>query len=117
MLQDAEERAALVAEITDIVNAAVVKNTTAAVIAELWDNPTPPLAWYAPKHAAAYVDMTVTGLAQLRRDGKGPEYKRPSWRFVRYLRADLDAWLDAHPERRDPATRRVPGDPTPGGGS
>jgi Helix-turn-helix domain len=48
--------------------------------------------------AAAYLKMSARLLKRLRRDGKGPVYRRHS-RFVQYHIDDLDAWSDEHSGR------------------
>lgn len=54
------------------------------------------------KDAAEYVGFSVFYLRECRigRLGPGPRYIKIG-RSVRYLREDLDAWLDAFKDRRD----------------
>lgn len=60
------------------------------------------------RQAAAYLvalghpNMTVRALekrASNNNAGKGPAFIRKSWKCVRYVRRDLDAWSRAQPER------------------
>jgi hypothetical protein len=48
--------------------------------------------------AAAYLKMSRRLLKRLRRDGKGPVFRRHS-RYVQYHIDDLDAWSDEHSAR------------------
>lgn len=48
-----------------------------------------------PEEVAGYTHVSVVNLAQLRYQGKGPQYLKPTPRTVLYRRADIDAWLDA----------------------
>jgi hypothetical protein len=48
--------------------------------------------------AAAYLRISVRLLKRLRRDGKGPVFRRHA-RFVQYHIDDLDAWSDEHSGR------------------
>jgi hypothetical protein len=48
--------------------------------------------------AAAYLKMSARLLKRLRRDGKGPVFRRHS-RFVQYHIDDLDTWSDEHSGR------------------
>lgn len=48
--------------------------------------------------AAAYLKMSVRLLKRLRRDGKGPVFRRHS-RYVQYHIDDLDAWSTEHSGR------------------
>lgn len=45
--------------------------------------------------ASEYSHVSVTNLAQLRYQGSGPKYLKPTPRVVLYRREDLDAWLNA----------------------
>jgi hypothetical protein len=45
--------------------------------------------------AAAYLKISVRLLKQLRRDGKGPTFRRHS-RFCQYHIDDLEAWSQEH---------------------
>jgi predicted DNA-binding transcriptional regulator AlpA len=47
------------------------------------------------RDAATYLGYTTAALRSWRAKGKGPSYVRHG-RSVRYLVADLDAWLQAH---------------------
>jgi hypothetical protein len=48
--------------------------------------------------AAAYLKMSSRLLKRLRRDGKGPVFRRHS-RYIQYHIDDLDAWSDEHSAR------------------
>lgn len=48
--------------------------------------------------AAAYLKMSSRLLKRLRRDGKGPVFRRHS-RYVQYHIDDLEAWSDEHSAR------------------
>jgi len=48
--------------------------------------------------AAAYLKMSSRLLKRLRRDRKGPVFRRHS-RYVQYHIDDLDAWSDEHSAR------------------
>lgn len=43
--------------------------------------------------ASAYTQVTKEQLAQLRFNGKGPKFLKPSPRVVLYRKRDLDEWL------------------------
>lgn len=45
------------------------------------------------REAAAYMRVTADWLNILRKRGIGPQYIRTSRRFIRYRRADIEAWL------------------------
>ncbi|MBF4575058.1 helix-turn-helix domain-containing protein [Frondihabitans sp. VKM Ac-2883] len=46
------------------------------------------------KELAAYLNMRVPALAQMRYRGTGPAYRKISARTVRYRKADVLAWLE-----------------------
>lgn len=46
-----------------------------------------------PKTAAEYLQVSEKTLAEWRRKGTGPEYRRISHSCVRYRREDIDRWL------------------------
>lgn len=48
------------------------------------------------QEAAAYMQVTADWLNILRKRGIGPQYIRTSRRFIRYRRADIEAWLLLH---------------------
>ena len=48
--------------------------------------------------AAAYLKISARTLKRLRRDGKGPVFRRHS-RFVQYHIDDLDSWSSDHAGR------------------
>lgn len=64
----------------------------------------PPRATLAEHDAAIYLGMSPAFLRKQRRLGRPPGYSRLGRRIV-YLRADLDALLDA--TRVDPSARRA----------
>ncbi|MEE9250178.1 MAG: helix-turn-helix domain-containing protein [Alphaproteobacteria bacterium] len=89
-----------------------------AVEKRLRDNPSIQKKYLNSEEAARYLGLaSCSAMASMRRAGDGPVYSRPSWRMVFYTEADIDAWLEERRERRNPSTRRKPGDPTPGAGS
>ncbi len=49
--------------------------------------------WLSPETAAKYLDTSINTLTDWRAKGVGPAYKKIGQRMVRYLRADLDAWM------------------------
>lgn len=57
------------------------------------------------QETAAYMQITTDWLTQLRKRGLGPQYIRTSRRFIRYRRADLEAWLLLHTQQTTPGTR------------
>lgn len=81
------------------------------VIKHFEANPPAPRKWYTTAEAATYLRLTPGALHTLRSMGTGPDYYRPTWRLVRYCIAALDKYLEDHPERRDGANPRKPGDP------
>lgn len=48
------------------------------------------------RETAAYMQVTADWLNMLRKRGTGPQYIRKSRRFIRYRRADIEAWLLLH---------------------
>jgi predicted DNA-binding transcriptional regulator AlpA len=50
--------------------------------------------WLLRPAAAAYLGLSVSGLAHMACKGLGPRYYRAGKR-VRYLRSDLDAWAQS----------------------
>jgi predicted DNA-binding transcriptional regulator AlpA len=48
---------------------------------------------FRPPKAAAYLGLATSTLAKQRLRGDGPKFIRVSARAIRYLQADLDAWL------------------------
>jgi excisionase family DNA binding protein len=59
-------------------------------------------AYMTRGEAAAYLRVHKTFLERLDREARGPRVMRLG-RVVRYARADLDAWMDAHAKRGDAA--------------
>ena len=59
-------------------------------------NATPliPSPWLIPAQAAAYLQLSKLTLADLRTKGRGPVYHKAG-ALVRYLQADLDAWMES----------------------
>ena len=55
------------------------------------------------RYCAAMTQVTPAGLETMRKEKRGPRYTRPSHKIVRYRRADLDAYMEAH--LIDPAER------------
>jgi excisionase family DNA binding protein len=45
------------------------------------------------EQAAFYIGLTSQTLLKMRRDGRGPRYRKHG-RFIRYHIADLDAWSE-----------------------
>jgi predicted DNA-binding transcriptional regulator AlpA len=56
---------------------------------------TPSSQTLAEKDTARYIGMSSAYLRVARRENRGPAFVRVG-RTVRYLRADLDAWLIGH---------------------
>ena len=54
-----------------------------------------PAPTVAEHDAATYIGYTPSALRAWRRDNRGPSFIR-NGRSIRYLVADLDAWLSAH---------------------
>ena len=65
-----------------------------------------------PVDAARYLSLEVSTLKKRRRLGTGPKFYRFSSRCVRYLREDLDEWIDDHAV--DPGEGIESGEETPG---
>jgi hypothetical protein len=61
-----------------------------------YDPATDPEAMLAPREAAAFLSLTPRTLEAWRNRGEGPPHYRPSVNRVRYRRADLIAWMNAH---------------------
>jgi excisionase family DNA binding protein len=59
------------------------------------DKPQPTATTIQEPDAAQYVGLSRAYLRQARAQGRGPAFVRLG-RAVRYLTADLDAWLEAH---------------------
>ena len=57
------------------------------------DHLDPNLTVFSTPQAARYAGLSISYLEVLRRIGGGPAYSNPTPRIVRYLKADLDAWL------------------------
>jgi len=53
---------------------------------------TNPTEYLSPKQLAAYLGLSVDVLNDWRRLRRGPPFVQSSSRFVRYRRADVDAW-------------------------
>jgi predicted DNA-binding transcriptional regulator AlpA len=54
--------------------------------------------WISEDEAAAHIGISPHTLRQWRTQKRGPAYRKFG-RFVRYLRADLDDYLNDHPMR------------------
>lgn len=50
-------------------------------------------AWLTTAEAARYLGLAPQTLHRKRSEGSGPPFRRPSPGLVRYLRAELDAWM------------------------
>lgn len=48
------------------------------------------------REAAKYLSVTDETLLRWRKDCVGPPYSQPNCRIVRYLHADLVAWMKEH---------------------
>ena len=55
-----------------------------------------PTEYLNPKQLAAYLGLSVDVLNDWRRERRGPPFVQSSSRFVRYRRADVDAWATEH---------------------
>lgn len=51
--------------------------------------------WLTTAEAAHYLGLATQTLYRKRSEGSGPPFRRPSPGLVRYLRAELDAWMGA----------------------
>jgi excisionase family DNA binding protein len=60
-----------------------------------------------PKQAAAYLQTPVSTLADWRLKGTGPKFARCGGRHVRYRKAWLDEWLDAHAVSSTAEAKRI----------
>lgn len=54
--------------------------------------------------AAEYLGLTRATLSQLRFQGVGPAYYKPTERIVFYRKSDLDAWFEA--SRHEPGDKK-----------
>lgn len=48
-----------------------------------------------PKQAAAYLHVSIGYLANMRINGQGAKYYKPTPRKVLYRKQDLDKWIEA----------------------
>lgn len=62
------------------------------------DKKTPRKVWLSTAHAAAWLDCDIDWLEKLRREGRGPKFRKRAARFVRYHVDDLDAFMREAPE-------------------
>ena len=53
-----------------------------------------------PKQAGEILRMSSHSLAQMRYLGNGPVYIKISAKTIRYRRADLESWIEAHTQTR-----------------
>jgi len=51
-----------------------------------------PAEYLTPQQTADYLKVSVDALIEWRRERRGPKFVQSSSRFVRYRRADVDAW-------------------------
>ena len=47
-----------------------------------------------PEEVAEAIGVEVKTLANWRSQGKGPKYRKPGGKVIRYAWADVNAWLD-----------------------
>lgn len=76
----------------------LIEDTVKRTVASLIENPECFVQpeWLTSAQAAAYLGLTDKGMEEMRRTGRGPRFSRPSHRVLRYRKADLDAYLEAH---------------------
>jgi predicted DNA-binding transcriptional regulator AlpA len=55
--------------------------------------PTPNVG-FIEAEAAIYLRLKIYTLRKWRREGTGPKYIRCGARLIRYMQADIDAWLE-----------------------
>jgi len=55
------------------------------------------------QEAARYVGVSPAVFLLWRAEGTGPNYFRAGVKLIRYLRRDLDAWIEAHLSRHTTA--------------
>lgn len=60
---------------------------------------------YTAPEAAAYLQISIKSLENLRLRGRGPVYSKPHGVGVRYLKADLDAYIQQSRVRHLPLPR------------
>ena len=53
-----------------------------------------------PEQAGQLLSMSSHYMAQMRYLGNGPVYIKISAKTIRYRRADLESWIDAHTQTR-----------------
>ncbi len=53
-----------------------------------------PVEYMTPKQTAEYLDVSLDALQEWRNERRGPKFIQSSSRFVRYRRADVDAWAE-----------------------
>lgn len=56
-----------------------------------------PVSLATPDQVADYLQIPVKTLAEWRSRGIGPAYRKPGGRHVRYVWADVLAWLESQP--------------------
>jgi predicted DNA-binding transcriptional regulator AlpA len=50
------------------------------------------------QECAVYLQVSAERLYQMRKEGIGPPFCQPTERWVRYRRADVDAWVQSNSE-------------------
>ena len=68
-----------------------VREVYEEIAKRLW-RPAP--EYLTPEMAAAYLSVSVETMKQWRAQGYGPKPVTTQHKFVRYRRADLDAWME-----------------------
>lgn len=53
-----------------------------------------PNEYLTTRQTADYLKVSVDALIEWRKERRGPKFVQSSSRFVRYRRADVDAWAD-----------------------
>ncbi len=80
-----------------------VKHAVAAAVQELSDNPPVPREYFNDKRGVAYLDLrSDRALEVMRRDGKGPKFRRVNGRWPFSTKEQLDEYALSFPEI-DPA--------------
>lgn len=60
----------------------------------------------APSEVAALIGVTVTALAQMRYERRGPDYIKISAQQVRYRASDVQEWIDSRVVHHEQDVRR-----------
>ena len=58
-----------------------------------------PKTYLNSEQAAEYLGISTATLKNWRKRGDGPPFIKVNARVIRYLRCDLDAWMDGKPRQ------------------